>query len=163
MNSKMILVTHGIISSALTHRSFSYPSIFFVALISHYVFDMIPHWHYNTPYLKKVVNAPFGERTLRAGSIPRWEVARVLVDLAAGFLLSFYFFGGLSLIVAVAVFGAVLPDLMVGLGRLYPIPALVAHDRFHRWIHAPLRLDDRPLIGIGSQVALSAIFVLLFR
>lgn len=159
----MILTTHAIVGAAITYTSVQHSAIFLLALGSHYVFDMIPHWHYRTPVIKKAVNAQFGKKTLSVASAPYDEIARIVVDLAIGLSLSFYFFSGSYLAIILGVMGAVLPDLMVGFGRFYPARVLVAHDKFHKWIHARHLLDDWPIIGVGSQIVIAVIFVLLFQ
>ncbi|MEK7576849.1 MAG: hypothetical protein AAB482_04120 [Patescibacteria group bacterium] len=159
----MILTNHSLIGVALTHKSIQYSIIFLIALGSHYLFDMIPHWHYRTPSIKEAVNAPFGKRTLRVSSAPYDEIMRIILDLTVGLGLSLYFFSASPMVIVVGVAGAVLPDLLVGFGRFYPIRVLVLHDRFHKWIHARHMLDDWPLIGITSQIIIAAILVFLLR
>ena len=159
----MILITHSIIGSALTHRVAQVPAAFFAGLLSHYLADAIPHWHYPVPTIKKAVQAPYGERTLTIRTAPYREIVRVAIDVVIGLSLSLFLFSGSLEIIIAGVLGAILPDLMVGLSRFWPNPVLIAHERFHKWIHSTLMLDDRPLIGIGSQVALVAVFVFLFR
>lgn len=159
----MILVTHSLVGTALAHRSTSYLAVFVVAFVSHYIFDMIPHWHYPSPRIKDAVTGPFGKKTMRL----QWkyipEMIRIAIDLLLGVGLSLAFFPATRETILIAAIGAVLPDLLVGFSKFYPLRPLVWHDRFHRWNHTAIRLDDRPLLGIGSQIAIAAIFVWLFR
>ena len=158
----MILVTHSIIGAAVAHRSMSAPAAFIIGLASHYIFDMVPHWHYPVPKIKKVVDGSFGKKTLTLERRLWPEFLRVVCDLGFGIGLSLAIFDGSPVVIASAVFGAVLPDLMVGLAKFYPATILVWHDKFHRWIHTPTRLDDQHLWGITSQATLALLFIWLF-
>jgi hypothetical protein len=159
----MILVSHSIVGAALTHRSLGFVTVFFVGVASHYIMDMIPHWHYNVPHIKHAVNETRGVKTLsmKASLIP--EFMYIAIDLMLGFLLSFIIFGGSWEIIAVGVLGAVVPDLLVGLGRFFPVSILVRHDQFHRWVHSNIMLDDSPIIGILCQAATVFLFIYVFR
>jgi hypothetical protein len=160
---KMILVTHGLIGAALTHRYANGALIFLTAMASHYVFDMVPHWHYRVPRIHRAVNAASGEKTLtlKAAFLP--DIGRIVIDLVMGLVLSTYLFPGSEKAIVIGVMGAVTPDLLVGLSHFYPARILVWHDRFHRWIHTPVRIDHRPLIGITSQIAIALFFIFFFR
>lgn len=159
----MILVSHSIIGAALTHRSLDLAAVFFVGVASHYLLDMIPHWHYNVPRIKSAVSETHGIKTLsmKANIIP--ELMYILIDLMLGFLLSLIIFGESPEIIAFGVFGAVLPDLLVGFGRFFPMPVLVWHDRFHRWVHSNIMLDDSPISGVLLQALTVFLFIYLFR
>ena len=159
----MILVSHGIIGAALTHRSLGLATVFLVGVASHYLMDMIPHWHYNVPRIKHAVSETHGIKTLsiKASLVP--EFMYILIDLMLGFLLSLIIFGGSSEAIVLGVFGAIFPDLLVGLGRFFPISVLVWHDQFHRWMHSNVMLDDSPIIGILFQALTVFLFIYLFR
>lgn len=159
----MILVTHGVIGGALTHRASSVFVAFCIGLLSHYLADAIPHWHYNSPKIKNAVRAPFGKKTLSLKNAPYAEIMRICVDLLIGISLSLLIFPGNPIVIFVGAMGAVLPDLLTGLSRFWPMPLLVLHERFHRWIHTNILLDDYPVVGIGSQILIAVIFIFLFR
>ena len=159
----MILTTHAIVGTALTHTYINYFTVFIGALASHYIFDAIPHWHYPIPYIKKHVNDISGEGSLTLHGHFFYEVWRILADIFIGIGLSFYFFGGISWATSVAALGAMLPDILVGFWGFYHWKFLNLHYRFHKWIHAKLYLDDMPIIGIGSQLLIVILFLKLFR
>lgn len=159
----MILVTHELIGAALAGRYANYATIFFVAFASHYIFDMIPHWHYPVPTIKAAVNASGYKKRLQLDETVMREIIRITIDLGLGLVIALFFFNASLAAVFLAALGATAPDLIVGFGRFYPHPVLAWHDRFHRWIHADTDLDHRPLIGIGSQLAIAVVFVFLFR
>jgi len=159
----MILVTHSIVGSALVHTAASIGGAFAAGVLSHYLFDMIPHWHYHVPKVKEVALRVPGSAPAKFTKALLSDIRWIVLDLASGFILAFLFFDGSWLVIGAGAFGAVLPDLLVGLGKFWPQTLLVWHDRFHRWIHTDIRLDDRPMLGISTQAGIAILFVLLFR
>ena len=159
----MILITHSVVGAALAHGQTRYAAIFILAFASHYLFDMIPHWHYNVPQIKKAVLSPAGKKTFFINAVFAPDIMRIALDLAIGITLSQVLFAGDQVATFIGAFGAVLPDLLVGLSKFWPQRTLVLHDRFHRWMHTSARLDDKPLVGIASQAAIMLFFIWLFR
>ncbi len=158
----MILMTHAVIGAALTHQTAQYGIIFFIAFVSHYLFDMIPHWHYNVPHVKWAAHLQPGKTlTMQWRFVP--DIIRVGIDLTIGVALAFLFFDGLPEAVVIGALGAVLPDILAGLAKFWPLRVLVWHDRFHRWMHTTRDLDHRPVLGISTQLAIILFFILLFR
>ncbi len=158
----MILVTHAIIGSAIGHRASSVLVAFVMGFASHYIFDMIPHWHYPVPKIEAAVFMPFGKKSITLDRRYWPEFGRILADLTLGILISLFLFNGSLMIVLAAAVGAVLPDLLVGFSKFNPVPALVWHDRFHRWIHTTTRLDDYHVFGILSQASIIVISIWIF-
>ncbi|MEK7649574.1 MAG: hypothetical protein AAB367_01230 [Patescibacteria group bacterium] len=159
----MILVTHSIIGSAVVNTAVSVGGAFAAGVLSHYLFDMIPHWHYHVPKIKEISLRVPGSQPAKITKALLRDIQWVALDLSAGFILSFLFFGGSWLVIAAGAFGAVLPDLMVGAAKFWPQRLLILHDKFHRWNHTDIRLDDRPILGISTQAGIAILFVLLFR
>ncbi len=158
----MILVTHSVIGASLAHRFTSAAAAFVVGLISHYVSDMIPHWHYPVPEIVRAAEKPPGTKALTVNMVLFPELIRVSIDLVLGIGLALFLFKGSPLVVFFAAFGAVLPDLLVGLAKFYPQKILVWHDIIHRKVHTRIRLDDRHFLGIGSQAAIAFLLAWLF-
>jgi hypothetical protein len=159
----MILVTHSIVGSAIVHTATSIGGAFTVGVLSHYLFDMIPHWHYHVPKVKEISLRVPGSAPAKFTKALWNDVRWIALDLASGFIFSFLFFDGSWLVIAAGVFGAVLPDLLAGAAKFWPQRLLVWHDVFHRWIHTDIRLDDRPILGVTTQAGIAILFVLLFR
>ncbi len=159
----MILITHSVVGAALARYVPSALLAFLFGIVSHYVLDRIPHWHYHVPHVKKATLAPFGKKSFSFSRAVAPDVAKVAFDFAVGLAISLYFFSGDIVSIFLGSFGAVLPDLLVGAAKLWPQRLLVAHDKFHRRNHTLVRLDDQPLLGIGSQAALVVLVILLFR
>ncbi len=160
----MILATHAIVGVALTRPFTSYAAAAAMGFVSHYVFDAIPHWHYYVPRIKRVVTATNYKPVsfLKPEFIP--ELLLIISDLMGGFFVAGLFFRSSNIThILVAAFFAILPDLLVGLCRSMPHPVLIAHDKFHRFMHARHLLDDYPILGIGSQVLIVVGILFLFR
>lgn len=158
----MILVTHSLIGAALAHKSVGVAVAFVTGLASHYIFDMIPHWHYPVPKIKEAIFHSFGAKSMTLHKRYWPEFVRIALDLAFGVALAFFVFDGAPLVIASAIIGAVLPDLLVGFVKFHPLPILVWHDRFHRWIHSKARLDGNNTFGIASQAAIALFCIWLF-
>lgn len=158
----MILVTHAVIGASVAGYTGDPLSAFCVGLVSHYISDMIPHWHYHVPRIKEAVLKPFGKKTIAFNAHFFPEMMRVGFDLFAGILLTVIFFQNSLPIALVGGLAATIPDLLVGIGRIKPLKILVLHDKFHRWVHFGMLLDDYPFIGIGSQALIVLIFIFLF-
>lgn len=158
----MVLTTHAVIGAALTQHVGDYAAVFILSFASHYVADMIPHWHYPTNKLKKAVETKPGTKSISFNAHFFPEMVRVAFDLGLGVAISLMFFEVSPSIIILGAFAATIPDLMVGAGHIWPNAFLTWHDRLHRWIHSSTNLDDRPLLGIGSQVVLIILFIFLF-
>lgn len=158
----MVLVTHAVIGAALTTRIGNILGSFLVGVVSHYIFDMVPHWHYPAPRLIKAVNTKPGTKSVTFTRQLFPDMVRVAIDLALGISLSLIFFDADMPVILAGAFGAVLPDLLAGSAKIWPLPPLVLHERIHRWIHTDIRIDNRHIIGISSQVLLIILFILLF-
>jgi len=64
--------------------------------------------------------------------------------------------------IAAGMFGAALPDLLAVLSKFIPTKLLVFHQKIHLYyIHTKIFLDDRPVIGIGSQALIVAVMLYL--
>lgn len=159
----MILVTHALVGTAITHTYSNYFAVFAGAFLSHYILDTIPHWHYAIPYIKSCVQDQSNHKTLFFQATFTREFIRIAVDTAVAFGLSLYLFGANSWITPVAVFGAILPDILVGASKVFPTRLLHIHYLFHRWMHTKIYLDGMPLAGITSQIIIIVIFLKLFR
>ena len=158
----MILATHALAGAALTHTYKNLVIAFFVSFVSHYFLDMIPHWHYHVPRIKKITR---GHEVISIKDIDReilWEIGKISIDFLLGLTVSLVVFDGSGIAVLVGVFGAILPDLLAGLAKVLPLKPLMWHDKFHRWIHTDIILDGAPIIGTSTQFILALLFVGFF-
>lgn len=165
----MILVTHGITGAALG-RLFPHNPLaaFFAGLISHFLTDAIPHWHYPLSSERTNYNDPLTtDMVIGKGFV--WDLVRIGLDFALGIALSIYFFQGWTgfgnpdISMLAGAFGAVLPDALQFMYFKFRHQPLTAFYKFHYWIHAVKRLDKHHLWGVGSQIALMAAAVFLSK
>src|SRR3989338_8823358 len=125
----MILITHEIIGGALAVATHANPAeAFFLGLASHYIFDMVPHWHYKTSF-----KAPFssweenGKAFLKKAhsSIPVSVVIKGLIDIFSGVIIMFVFLrlydytSAALLPMLFGMFGSIVPDLLTGLSKVW--------------------------------------------
>lgn len=163
----MILVTHAIIGGAVG-RILPYNPIlaFFLGFLSHFITDAIPHWHY--PLFSRKPNA--GDPMDNDMLLNKWFVVDLFsigIDFLAGILISLIFFHPsfsfdmpLISILAGAI-GGVAPDPLQFLYWKIPNKFLTALQKFHiHFAHSKINIDSRHLLGISSQVLLSAIAIL---
>jgi hypothetical protein len=144
----MILSTHAIVGGAIASFMPGHPVLAFViGVASHFAIDAIPHVDYPLHSISVKRSAPSALR------LNWWLVQNLgLVALAACV--------GLAIVLwlcCAGALGAMLPDPLQLLLKLYPREALRSLQRFHVWIHTKRRLSW-PL-GVGSQLALVALVV----
>ena len=160
----MILATHavgGAVTALLLRR---WPVFSIVAaLLSHFVLDAIPHWHYPLRSLHRDKNWAIASRiTFNRGFLRDLLVTgldcglgvAISLDAALTFQPDHV---GLALLGASA---GVLPDFLQLIYHILPRP-LRPLQKFHLWIHAKAKLNDRLLFGVGSQILLVLCFIAL--
>ena len=161
----MILATHIVIAAAAVKPfAGTHPLVaFLIGIITHYASDAIPHWHYPTRTLPKEKEEKMGWTWQGDMRTRMGDVGRIALDAVVGcvavLLISppatpaeWWWLGA-------AAFGSILPDLLQGVyfaGARFLAPL----QRFHDMIHAGIRLDAYPLIGIPFQAAIALIALL---
>jgi hypothetical protein len=159
----MILVTHGAGGALVAALLPGHPVLGSVlAFGSHFVLDAIPHWHYPRHTL---VEQPDGsERFVYHPVHFVLDIVTVGADGVFGILLPVLVASSELLWPAFlgACFG-IFPDFLQFLYYALPSRPLSRLQRFHMWIHATLRLDHRPFLGIGSQALLLALLLIALR
>lgn len=162
----MILATHAIAGAAIATAAHAHPLLgFLLGFASHFPLDAVPHWHYRLAIRPWLVLG----RQVPRGSAFRRALARDLLTTGTDFAL------GLGLVAAViadtpaavpaallGALGGVLPDLLHLFQLLLPNRFFAALRKFHRRVHATTRLDDQPLVGISSQMAVIVLAWFLF-
>lgn len=146
----MILTVHLLAGAAIASKIQSAPLALFLAFLSHYFLDFIPHWEYSIENIRE----------------KRWKKSlfdflKVGLDILAGVLLLFLCSENQPIIYAGA-FLAISPDGLTLIGLIFSNKFLVHNDDFHQKIHF-LRDKKIPLFwGIFSQVVvvILAIFFL---
>ncbi len=179
--SSMILTTHGIVGAAIATAVVSaHPSPEMVALGtvlafgSHFALDALPHWDY--PLGSESLDST-NPRAIRFDAQFVRDMTKVALDGALGLflgvaialaapslsLISHYW----GMIIWAAVLGAgggMLPDFMQFLYMRRPHWGwLAALQRFHTWIHTPMRLRGHLAPrGIIAQALMVVVIVFIF-
>ena len=158
----MILATHavgGAVTALLLRR---HPFLaLLAAILSHFVLDAIPHWHYPLRSLHRAKNRKIASRI----NFNRGFLRDVLVtglDCGLGMAIAL----DAALIfqphqVGLALGGAlagVSPDFLQLIYHIFPRP-LRPLQKFHLGIHAKTQLDHRPILGVAAQILLVIFFL----
>lgn len=155
----MTLTTHAIVAAAVAKPlASSHPIfIFLAAVASHYLADAIPHWDYKLHSLvedegvakKDIIftRATFGLDLMRSALDALFGLAVVTLLIWPTSLQEWLF-------VLLTVVGGVLPDFLQGIHYGLRLNFLKPHQKIHDWIHARIRLNPYPRLGIPMQLAL---------
>jgi len=175
----MVLSTHAVVGGALGRLLPGGPVVALLAgFASHFLLDLIPHWDYQ---LDSVVKAPKGS-PLGADSqgeslgvegsrvLSGWlfwrDVAKVLLDLALGALVVWFFFSDLQAVLTSVwwgAFGAVLPDGLQFLHLKFKPRVLFGLQRFHQFVHSNHDFRSRLASGVSYQVFIIAVVILVVK
>ena len=164
----MTLSTHAIVGAAIVSSMPNHLILgFSLAFASHFVLDAIPHWDYKLSSHKTngmdrmnddlVINKKFF-----------FDLLKISLDFMLGALLALFFFTAFGphlpfWIPLIGVAGATLPDALQFAYCKWRHQPLIALQRFHLWIHAKKRLNDRPYVGIPLQIALVVLVVFISK
>ncbi|HPW34711.1 MAG TPA: hypothetical protein PK367_03085 [Candidatus Paceibacterota bacterium] len=164
----MTLTTHALIGATAAQLFPKNPLIgFFVAFLSHFIIDMIPHWDYKLKSVHKDPDHPLGVGVELKSKKFLIDISKITLDLILGI-------GGALLIlqpkssyeisfVIFTAFAGQLPDGFQFLYVLLRIEPLKSLQWFHNKIQTYSRLDVRPLYGISLQAIFFAVFFLIIR
>ncbi|MBI3442487.1 MAG: hypothetical protein HY007_01870 [Candidatus Sungbacteria bacterium] len=154
----MTLTTHAVIGAAAASMVPGHPTLAFgLAFASHFVLDAIPHWHYPVKSMKKDKR----DRMNNDMVIGRYFVSDMAVigsDALLGIgisLIVFSYFGHLSWqLILIGTIAGILPDPLQFVYWKFRHEPFIYLQRLHMGIHATTDLDDRLLLGVGSQILL---------
>ncbi len=154
----MILTTHALIGAAVASMVPGHPALAFgAAFASHFALDAIPHWHYPVASIKKDKRDRMNNDMV-IGKHFIADLAVIGFDALAGVVIAltaFYWFGHMSWqLVLIGAIGGILPDPLQFVYWKFRREPITSLQRLHMWIHARTDLDDRPLLGISSQILL---------
>ena len=173
----MTLATHAVVGAAVAELFPNHPvTAFAVGFASHFILDAIPHWDYKilsnyaNPNVAMCTNAHGLQSSskIKPDRLFKLDILRIGCDFALGIILILVLFQpyGLNklLVLALGAFGAILPDFLQFIYMRFPHQPLVALQKFHiSLMHAKSDLNNRPIIGITSQVAVMICTVLLVK
>ncbi len=163
----MTLTTHSLIAGTITKKIiFTHPIIgFFVAIISHYLSDAIPHWDYPIRSLDKKEGVSVDVRKWRYSKSFFLDFLRFAFDaiLGLGILLLIFQPRSLreTLAVLIVVIGSVLPDFLQGLYLTRRFEFLQPVQRFHDLCHTKIKLGPYPILGVPFQLLIVSVTLLL--
>ena len=162
----MILVTHAIVGAATASFFPNHPVLAFSAgVLSHFIVDAIPHWHYPHPSVIEDKRDPLNtDMPIRLSREFIVDIFRIGLDALLGIGISILAFGSLHVpleIILLGALGGILPDPLQFLYWKMRMEPLITLQRFHMWIHADRNLDGQHLRGVSEQVALSMLSIIL--
>ena len=159
----MTLATHTVIGVALTSLIPTHPYVgFYVAFTSHFLLDAIPHWDYHL--LSRSIHPNHGDAIVFDRPF-FLDMLRIGSDILFGLLISYLFFYQTAFTFAfgAGVVGALIPDFLQFVYGKFRHEPLISLQKFHIWIHSKIRLKDRPVIGVLSQIVFVGLFVFFLK
>ena len=124
----MILIPHLIIGAIIAIKFNSLPLIIFLALLSHYLLDAIPHIDYSIEGIRKNIRKNFFK-----------DISKIILDVTVGliFIILIQHITRVSPIkLATGAFLGTFPDLLTLLFFKFPKSKILkAHSFFHKKIH----------------------------
>lgn len=163
----MTLTTHAVTGAALASLIPNQPMVgFAVGFLSHFILDAIPHWDYSLGSMKKDKDNPLNDDMIINKDFVK-DILKIGLDAALGLLLSYLIFGFYLkfsvLMILSGALGSMAPDALQFIYMKWRHEPIVSLQRFHIWIHSKIRLDNRPIIGVGSQIMLILLVVWLIK
>jgi hypothetical protein len=163
----MTLTTHAITGAGFAVLLPTHPvGAFALGFVSHFLLDAIPHWDYSLSSMQSDGKNKLNN-DMKLGKDFLRDLAKVATDALLGVSLSVLVFGmflHLSFLTVVCgAIGAILPDALQFVYMKWRHEPFVTLQRFHMWIHAEKHLNDRPVVGILSQVVLIVLVVFVFN
>jgi hypothetical protein len=153
----MILSTHAVVGGAIASFMPGHPALAFaVGAASHFAIDAIPHVDY--PLYSITV-----KRSAPSAMIFNWllvqDLGLIALDACVGLALTLWLYAspGATTAVLAGALGAMLPDSLQFVQKLYPREPLRSLQRFHVWIHTKRTLNW-PL-GVSSQLSFVALVI----
>ena len=161
----MILVTHGAVGAAIGQALKTHPILAIIAaFLSHFCLDAIPHWDYSLRSSKEDPNNQLNNDII-IGKDFYIDLVKIGCDVLAGLIIAlliarpttFYEF----LFAMATALAAMVPDFLQFFYFKWRHEPLVSLQKFHTWIHAKIKLKDRPIFGASFQagVILLAFFI----
>lgn len=162
----MVLTPHAIIGAAVARAFPTNPLLAFTAaLVSHFLLDAIPHWHYS---LRSQTKDPLSQLNddMKIGSPFFFDLIRTGADFWLGFILTFLLFpaSDSSLLTTnlAGIIGGVLPDPLQFVYWKIRKEPLRSLQRFHLGVHSKIYISN-PFIGVSSQAAVVILAVLISK
>lgn len=150
----MTLGTHAVVGAAVASLVPGYPvAAFFMAFLSHFLLDSIPHWDYKLRSLEKVGDDHMTS-DMKMDKRFVFDLCRIAFDALLGLSVALPFFrdsAAFPFVLLLGAFGAMLPDALQFVYFKWKEGPLKHLQRFHIFIHAEGKIHD-PLKGIIYQL-----------
>jgi hypothetical protein len=161
----MTLTTHAVVGATLATLTPNPVLGFIIGFGSHYFLDAIPHWSYAVESIKKdEKNSLNTSMTISKDSYN--DLLKIGIDGIFGLLLSFVLVGMFHshsfLVILMGALGGMTPDALQFCYWNWKHEPLITFQRLHNWAHTSKRIDDKPVIGILSQVLIILLVVIIF-
>jgi hypothetical protein len=153
----MILSTHAVVGGAIASLIPDHPVLSFaMGVASHFAIDAIPH-----------VDYPLHSISVKRSAAPaltlNWllvsDLGLIALDACVGLAIVLWLYAspGATTAVLAGALGAMLPDPLQLLHKLYPREPLRSLQRFHGWMHTKRKLSWS--LGVCSQLSFVALVV----
>ncbi len=163
----MTLTTHAVTGAAFAVLVPTHPvGAFALGFASHFLLDAIPHWDYPLASVEEdkenVLN-----NDIKLNRDFLHDLVKIGADAVLGLalaLLAFAFFLHIPfLAVLCGAIGAMTPDALQFVYMKWRHEPLITLQRFHMWIQSGKNLQNKPVLGMLSQVALIVLVVFIFN
>jgi len=154
----MILTTHATVGATLATFMPGNPVLgFAIGFASHFVLDSIPHWDYKLKSSKRNKQKPLTNDIIIGKDFFN-DLVKIGLDALFGLTLSLLFLGFIRhqsiLTILCGAIGGMTPDFLQFIYFKWRHEPLISLQKFHIWMHAKTGLNDRPFLGILSQMAI---------
>jgi hypothetical protein len=153
----MILSTHAVVGGAIASLMPGHPVLAFViGVASHYALDAIPHADYPLYSISVRRSAP---SAMTLNWLLVQDLGLITLDACVGLAIVIWLYASLGATIAVlaGAIGAMLPDPLQVMQKLYPREPLRSLQRFHVWMHTKRRLGWT--LGVTSQLSFVALVI----
>ena len=154
----MFIAAHAASGALIAHQVDNYWLVFFLAFISHFVLDIIPHGDYH--HVHDYFNG--GKKLVK--NLYNVILVDSIVSVMLATLLLTYTSTDRTLI-AIGIIGAILPDLLVGIHESWTQAGLRWFNKMHFKVHNSLakNFPVRPIIGaIGQAFFIIAMLAIIY-
>ncbi len=161
--SRVTLTTHAIVGAAIASVIPEHQILVFgLAFASHFAVDAIPHWDYHVR--SGAINPKIGAAMSYDKNLVL-DLLSIGFDALLGIILSLLIFASPATagVVVLGAIAGILPDPLQFAYTRWRHEPLITLQRFHQWIHTDLRLLDRPILGIASQIFFIVVVVLVVK
>jgi hypothetical protein len=153
----MILSTHAVVGGAIASLMPGHPVLaFVVGVASHYAIDAIPHVDYPLYSISVRRSAP---SAMTLNWLLVQDLGLITLDACVGLAIVIWLYAspGATTAVLAGAIGAMLPDPLQVVHKLYPREPLRSLQRFHAWMHTKRRLGWT--LGVTSQLSFVALVI----